>query len=516
VGSTGGVNFGTSPIVTQEDAGGNAVTTANTITLSLTAASGATLTCTSGLGVATVAGVATFTGCKIDLASSRTLTATSTTGGFTVVSAAVTTAVGQISQLVFTTPPVGSTGGVNFATSPVVTGEDAGGNAVTTANTITLSLTAAAGATLTCTSGLPVATVAGVATFTGCKIDLASTRTLTATSTTGGLTVVSVAVTTAVGAISQLVFTTPPVGSTGGVNFATSPVVTGEDAGGNTVTTANTITLSLTAASGATLTCTSTLAIATVAGVATFTGCKIDLASTRTLTATSTTGGFTVVSAGVVTAVGGAAKLAFTTQPGDSTGGVAFTQPVVAVQDLGGNTVTGAAASSVTLAITGAPAGATLTCTSANPLPIVSGVATFVGCRIDLAGSYTLTATDGALTSTASVAHPVITAGPAFALKYSLQPSGAAAGFNLTVQPHVAIVDAGGNTVTSDVSNVLLTLGGTGGGSLTCTPNPQAAIAGIATFSGCKVSLAGTYTLTATDPSQVGLGNVVSGTVTIT
>src|SRR5439155_14617136 len=103
---------------------------------------------------------------------------------------------------------------------------------------------------------------------------------------------------------------------------------------------ANTITLSLTTAPGATLACTSSLAVATVAGVATFTGCKIDLASTRTLTATSTTGGFTVVSAGVVTAVGGAAKLAFTTQPGDSTGEIGIaTWREGAGEEVGGITV---------------------------------------------------------------------------------------------------------------------------------------------------------------------------------
>ena len=39
--------------------------------------------------------------------------------------------------------------------------------------------------------------------------------------------------------------------------------------------------------------------------------------------------------------MGAAAKLAFTTQPGNGTGGTAWTtQPAVTVQDAGGNTVT--------------------------------------------------------------------------------------------------------------------------------------------------------------------------------
>ena len=84
--------------------------------------------------------------------------------------------------------------------------------------------------------------------------------------------------------------------------------------------------------------------------------------------------------------VGPASKLAFTQQPGDSTGGVAFaTQPTVAVQDLAGNTVT-TDTSPVTLALT-VPGGATLSCTS-NPVAAVTGVASFAGCRVNVAGSY--------------------------------------------------------------------------------------------------------------------------------
>ena len=102
----------------------------------------------------------------------------------------------------------------------------------------------------------------------------------------------------------------------------------------------------------------------------------------------------------VTVSVGPAAKLAFTQQPGGSTGGVAFaTQPTVAVQDLAGNTVT-TDTSPVTLALT-VPGGATLSCTS-NPVAAVTGVASFAGCRVNVAGSYTLTATDGGLTAAVS------------------------------------------------------------------------------------------------------------------
>jgi hypothetical protein len=87
-------------------------------------------------------------------------------------------------------------------------------------------------------------------------------------------------------------------------------------------------------------------------------------------------------------------------------------QPVVAVEDAGGNTVT-TDTSSVTLSITaltptsGGPG--TLTCTSpTNTVAAVAGVATFAGCKIVTIGtSYKLTAADGALTAAQSSAFSI-------------------------------------------------------------------------------------------------------------
>jgi len=95
-----------------------------------------------------------------------------------------------------------------------------------------------------------------------------------------------------------------------------------------------------------------------------------------------------------------ATHLVFLTSPGNSAVGTAFaTQPVVAVEDANGNIVT-SDFSAVTLNITTNTgfAGATL---SNNCAGIeFEGVVTFSGCSINLAGSqYTLTATDGSLTS---------------------------------------------------------------------------------------------------------------------
>src|SRR5258706_156519 len=100
--------------------------------------------------------------------------------------------------------------------------------------------------------------------------------------------------------------------------------------------------------------------------------------------------------------VGAAVKLAFTTQPGNGTGGSNLsTQPVVTVQDAGGNTVTGAT-NSITLAIGTNPSSGTLSVTT-NPLTATGGVASFAGVKIDKAGNgYTLTATAAGLTTATS------------------------------------------------------------------------------------------------------------------
>jgi hypothetical protein len=103
-----------------------------------------------------------------------------------------------------------------------------------------------------------------------------------------------------------------------------------------------------------------------------------------------------------------AAKLAFMAPPGASnTAGTAFgTQPVVKIQDAGGNTVTTSNAA-VTLAITGGTGASGAVLSGTATVKAVNGVATFSGLSIDLAGTYTLTATNTGLTSAASTSFNV-------------------------------------------------------------------------------------------------------------
>jgi hypothetical protein len=478
------------------------------VTIVLTDPGSGTLTCTSTTTKAAVAGVATFAGCSVNRSGTYTMTATAA-GKTTIVSNNFTITPAAASKVAFTMQPGGGTSQTAWANQPEVTVQDAFGNTVTTnTSSVALALTTPGGASLTCTSSSTKAAVAGIATFAGCKVDKAASYTLTATAT--GLTsATSTTFTITAGATTKLAFTTQPGGSSSGVPLTPQPVVTLQDAFGNTATgDTSSVTLALTTAGGATLSCTTNPKPA-VAGVATFAGCRVSRPGTYTFTATD--GSLTsATSSSFVIAAGTAAQVVFSTQPGTGTGGSSLaTQPVVTVQDAGGNTVT-TDTSTVTLALT-TPGGATLACT-ANPQTAVAGVATFAGCKVDKAGTYTLTATDGSLTSATSSSFTV-TVGAAAKVAFSTQPGSGVSQSALGTQPVVTVQDAGGNPVTTSTSSVTLTLTTPGAATLVCTTNPKAAVAGVATYAGCKVDKIGTYTLTA---AATGLTSATSSSFTVT
>ncbi len=292
--------------------------------------------------------------------------------------------------------------------------QDSYGNTVTsdTGNvTLTKSTGPGAGA-LSCTA-TTVAASAGVASFAGCQITgtaAAGAYTLVATRTGLTSTGSSSSVVINVGAANKLAFTAQPVGGVAeGVALAAQPVVTVQDAYGNTVSgDTGAVTLAISTGPGAgALACTS-MTVAAVAGVATFAGCQVTgTAAAGTYTLVGTRSGLTSTgsSSNVVINVGAANKLAFTTQPvgGVAIGTVLPTQPVVTVQDSYGNTVT-TDTGSVTLAKSSGPATGSLSCT-ATTVTAAAGVATFAGCKITgttAGGLYTVTATRSGLTSTGS------------------------------------------------------------------------------------------------------------------
>ncbi|MGA8987266.1 hypothetical protein, partial [Aeromicrobium sp.] len=499
----------TQPVVTVQDAGGNTIVgDSRTVSLALTTPAGAILTCDTTT-VAASSGVAPFTGCQIDKSGTYTLSATAS-GVAPGTSTNVVVSTGPAARLAFTTQPSNGTGGVALTTQPVVKVLDSYGNTVTSpTNSVALALTTSNGAVLTCTTN-PLTTASGIATFAACKVDKTGTYTLTATSASLTSTV-SASFTIAVGPATKLGYAAQPSSSAASqVALANQPVVAVQDAGGNTVTTdSSTVTLALTTPGTATLACDTTTVVGT-SGLAAFTGCRVDKIGTYSLKAMAP--GLTLgTSTNITITVGPAAQLGFTTQPSATgTSQVALpTQPAIKIVDAGGNTVT-TDTSTVTIALT-TPNGATLACTTSNFRAASAGVATFAGCKIDKVGTYTLTATDGSLTSAVS---NNITINPAAAsrLAFTSQPGGGATSTPFASQPTVTVQDASGNTVTSSSSSVTLALTTPNGAVLTCTTNPLAASAGVAAFGGCRVDLPGTYTLTATGTS---LTSAVSTSFTV-
>jgi trimeric autotransporter adhesin len=501
---TGGTAFPTQPVVTARDASGNTVTDySGVVDFAIVSGTGTAGAALSGCRGTLSNGVTTFSGCAIDKAGSNyRLRASDRT--LSVDSAAFTVSVGAATRLVFTTQPGGgATGGLAFPTQPVVTAQDAGGNRVTSfTGTVTLSIlsgTGTAGATL---SGCSGATSNGVASFSNCQIDKAGTGyRLHASANSGALGGDSAAFDVSVGAVSQLAFTTQPGGgATGGLAFPTQPVVTAQDAGGNTVAGyTRPITLTIASNSGdknAVLSgCTGT----TTSGVATFSGCEIDLPGTDYRLRASD-GATTVNSAQFAVSVGPAAEFVWTTSPGSSTAGTAFgNQPVVTAQDAGGNVVT-TYAGTVALSIRSGPAGATLSgCTIARRS---LGVTTFSGCKLDKSGTYVLVAGDGAATGDSSSF--AVNPGTVSTIAFTTQPAGAAAGSVFTTQPVVTALDAFGNVATSYSGTVTLSIkSGTGAAGATLSGCGGSRSNGVVTFSGCKISTRGSnYQLRASDGTR--------------
>ena len=421
--ASAGVNLSPQPTVHSEDQYSN-VRVGDPITLSIkpgTGSTGATVDCTANPVSTNGSGDATFAGCDIDVAGTNyrlLASASGTTSGETNL---FNITAGAANKLFFFTQPSRGTPGGALATQPVVEIQDIPGNRVTSDSTtdVTLALTTGAG-TLSCSGGLTKEAVNGLVTFTGCSItsvDVGDKITATAS----GLTF---AVSSSFDVADRLAFTTQPSATTSaGIAFANQPVVAVRAGASNTAVNddVTVVTLSIkagTGATGAVLTCDSGLSKTVVNGVATYTGCKIDKISPTSPAnpykiVASATNLTSAESTNVAITAGAASKLGFTSQPNAGVASQAFPiQPVVAVQDAGGNTVTSGTNSTATITLslgTGAPVGSVLACTGGLSKVAVAGVATFAGCSINAAGTYTLVASATGLTA-ATTSSFVVTA----------------------------------------------------------------------------------------------------------
>jgi dihydroxyacetone kinase len=386
----------------------------------------------------------------------------------------------------------------NATMAPIVVNvEDGTGTVVTTDNSaVTLAIgTGPGGANLAGT--LTVNAVNGVATFTGLSLDTAGDFTLTASD--GLLTPAtssSFTITPAAGTATKLVFETPPADAAVNSSLTTFKVdVT--DSTGTVVTSDNSaVTIAIaTGPLGSNLVGTAT--VNAVNGVATFSGLSLDTVGAYTLTASD--GALTSVTApsfNITAAAGPAAKLVFDTAPAGGAVNTSLAPIVVNVTDSSGTLVT-TDNSAVTIAIATGPVGSQLIGTAT--VNAVNGVATFTGLKLDTIGAYTLTATDGALTSVTSPSFNISAAGNphATSLSFGTQPTDDASGSTLTTPVVVNVLDQFGAVLPTSKGTVKLSvLSGPNGGKLKGKTSIRI-VNGAATFNNLKLTVGGTYTLRA-------------------
>jgi hypothetical protein len=474
--------------------------------------------------VAAVAGVATFATLNIDkTGTGYTLAATSgiLTAG---TSQAFDVTAGAVAQLLFTTQPTNTVAGSTITPNVAVVAQDALGNTAT-AFTGNVTLTLAVNPGGATPNNATVAAVAGVATFSSLFLDKSGTGYQLQASDGTHISAPSSAFNIIPGIVTHLTFTVQPTVTTSLANINPAVRVAAQDFFNNTVTTfSNNITVAIgNNPSGGTLG--GTLNKAAVAGVASFSSLNIDFTGVGyTLTASTTVGGVTGTTSvpfNIIPSVG--TRLFFKVQPSSAAAGNIIAPNItVEARDASGQVAAGFG-DDVTLSITastGAP-GATLLGTTTATVGngrVVTGVATFDDIQINQSASnYKLTATATGLTEAVSGFFSITPAAPNNFV-YSVQPSNVTALASITPQIEVRAVDVFGNTATSFVDNVTMSISdaNASGGTLAGTTT-RTAVAGVASFNDLSIDLAQTgHTLDATDAGGAGLGSLTSSSFDVT
>ena len=500
--------FTSQPTVTALDAGDNTATSfTGLVTLTVKAGTGTVGATVGGTAAqAAVAGVATFTDIKITLPGTGYVLTASAGGVDSADSVAFTVTQGPAVALGIQTQPGDGTAGSVLDTQPIVRILDGDGNVVTTATSAVTAVitggTGRYGATLQ--GATTVNAVAGVATFSNLRIDLAAAGYTLTFATSVLPAVASDPITVSADAPAKLLFTGQPgtgqpSGGIAGALLRGQPSVFVADAYGNVIPgSAASVALAIKASTGtAGAVLGGTTPLNATAGVASFTDIAIDLAGTGyVLTASS--GGLQSADSSPFDVLTSALRVQ--TGPANATGGTAFgTQPVFTIEDDAGTPLPLTDDVTVSIKAGSGTAGATLSGT--RTVPATNGTATFSDLRINRAGrDYVLVASAPGHASVETAPFDVLY-GAAVALSFATQPTGAVPGAALGRQPAVTVVDAGGNTVLTAAHTITIALTpatGTGGATLAGTKT-LTAVNGRVTFFDLAINLAGTaYRLRAT------------------
>ena len=414
----------------------------------------------------------------------------------------VAVSTGATDHLAFATQPATSVAGSTLL--PAVTIQDACGNTIIGDDrNVTLAVQSNPGsAALNGTASL--ASAGGVATWTaGESLDItvaATGYTLRAShdgaAFPGADTADTAAFDITPDVADHLSITNEPANTAAGATLL--PVVAIQDQYNNTVTADDrNITLAIQNNPG-TATLNGTASLATVNGIATWTGTEsLDItvaANGYTLRASHDGAAFatsdTVDTAGFNIAPNIADHLAVTTQPANTTIGVAIL-PVITIQDQYNNTVAGDSRN-ITLVIQNDPSSGAASLGGVTTLASVNGVATWAAghvLNISVAAvGYTLRAShDGAAfasSDTVDTAAFNITGGTADHLAFTTQPVNTVAGVALV--PVITIQDQFNNTVTGNDRTITLTIQNNPGSTALNGTAALATVNGVATWTGAQ------------------------------
>lgn len=192
--------------------------------------------------------------------------------------------------------------------------------------------------------------------------------------------------------------------------------------------------------------------------------------------------------------------LQFARHPGDAIAGGSVGEVTIVIRDSLGNKT--AAEDFVAMAITEGTgtAGANLRGTRVGRAS--DGIATFSDLNIDSAGTgYTLTANAAQRTGDESNQFSIV-AGPAVRLAFTVQPTDAPAGSDISPAVRVTVQDSLGNTVKTSGDSVLVEIGNNPGGGTLSGTLKRRAVDGVASFPDLRISASGGgYTLVATAAS---------------
>lgn len=400
------------------------------------------------------------------------------------------------------------------ASTPIVVRlQDSGGRYVAAAGVkVVASLPSTTTAATVHAGGTAVTDADGTATF-GDLVLRGTAGTYTLQFTSGTLTQATTSKSLVGGSPSKLLLTTqPPLSAQNGVFMSPSPVVRVADVCGNQLTTSG---VSVTATARPAGVAFENGTRTTTSGAATFTALQMNGLARKYLLEFTSPGLTSVLATDSTSLTKGAAwRLAITTQPSSSArSGVPFAQqPVVAVQDKGGNHVAGAR--TITTAISPAtPANGTVVGNGSTTIVSTDSIARFDSLKLTgVAGSYRLLFQSGGLVADTAIA--TVLGGAGTAARLVIDTTAATAALltdTLARTPVIRLQDQSGATVALAGVTVTASLSGaTLAGHVVTTD-----ATGRAAFPGLEVLTGSFHALRTFAFSAAGLDTVRSPTTTV-